>query len=380
MAKKMHLNAFLKGKDSWNQWRFKNLNIEPDLSNADIGQNIAEWRFQKANEYLQYSNSQLNNANLEGTNFLGLKLAHSSFREAKLRNADFMLTDLSFCDFSFSDLSKANFGWSNLYETSLFNSIMHNSELDHADLSNANLLFTDLSGSVLRGTKFISTNLLEADFENTILDRTIFANVDLSKCKGLERVIHEGPSYIDIQTIYRSNGKIPLNFLKGLGIPNDFISYSNAIVSSPIQYFSCFISYCSIDNLFVKKLYQDIKRHGVTCWYAPEELKVGDRIRTKIDESIYLFDKLLLILSEHSVNSQWVDQEVETALARERDSNSNVLFPIRLDDSVLKSKNGWASLIKNTRHIGDFQKWDDENSYNIALNRLLMDLKTKDEI
>jgi uncharacterized protein YjbI with pentapeptide repeats len=380
MAKKMHLNAFLKGKDSWNQWRFKNLNIEPDLSNADIGQNIAEWRFQKANEYLQYSNSQLNNANLEGTNFLGLKLAHSSFREAKLRNADFMLTDLSFCDFSFSDLSKANFGWSNLYETSLFNSIMHNSELDHADLSNANLLFTDLSGSVLRGTKFISTNLLEADFENTILDRTIFANVDLSKCKGLERVIHEGPSYIDIQTIYRSNGKIPLNFLKGLGIPNDFISYSSAIVSSPIQYFSCFISYCSIDNLFVKKLYQDIKRHGVTCWYAPEELKVGDRIRTKIDESIYLFDKLLLILSEHSVNSQWVDQEVETALARERDSNSNVLFPIRLDDSVLKSKNGWASLIKNTRHIGDFQKWDDENSYNIALNRLLMDLKTKDEI
>ncbi len=42
-----------------------------------------------------------------------------------------------------------------------------------------------------------------------------------------------------------------------------------------------------------------------------------------------------LVLSEHSVNSQWVEQEVETALRREREENATVLFPVRLDDAAL---------------------------------------------
>ncbi len=80
-------------------------------------------------------------------------------------------------------------------------------------------------------------------------------------------------------------------------------------------------------------------------------------MRTSIDESIRLHDKLLLILSHYSVASQWIEQEVERALARERKEDKVILFPIRLDQTVMDIEEGWPALIRNTRNIGDFTRW-----------------------
>ena len=106
-------------------------------------------------------------------------------------------------------------------------------------------------------------------------------------------------------------------------------------------------------------------------------LKIGDKIRPSIDESIRLHDKLLLVLSEHSVASQWVEQEVEAAFEKERQENCTVLFPIRLDDVVMEIKDGWPALIRNTRNIGDFTRWMDHDAYRKGLERLLHDLKAE---
>ena len=75
-----------------------------------------------------------------------------------------------------------------------------------------------------------------------------------------------------------------------------------------------------------------------------------------------------------SVNSTWVEKEVETAFEKERESKETVLFPIRLDDSVMAMKKGWPADIRLTRHIGDFTKWKDHDSYQKAFKRLLRDL------
>ncbi len=106
-------------------------------------------------------------------------------------------------------------------------------------------------------------------------------------------------------------------------------------------------------------------------------MKIGDKIRARIDESIHLYDKLLLVLSEHSIASNWVAYEVERALNKEPDGIPNVLFPIRLDDAVMKSKAGWADDIRRTRHIGDFRNWNNHDDYQRAFNRLLRDLKAE---
>jgi hypothetical protein len=56
-------------------------------------------------------------------------------------------------------------------------------------------------------------------------------------------------------------------------------------------------------------------------------MKIGDKIWPRVEESIHLYDKLLLVLSEHSIASNWVAYEVERALNKEPEGKPNVLFP-----------------------------------------------------
>jgi hypothetical protein len=104
-------------------------------------------------------------------------------------------------------------------------------------------------------------------------------------------------------------------------------------------------------------------------------MKIGDRIRDRIDESIYMQNKLMLILSKHSIASQWIEQEVETALQKEREQGCDVLFPIRLDDTVMTVRTGWPALIKKTRHIGNFSTWEQTDEFQKSYKRLLNDLR-----
>ena len=145
----------------------------------------------------------------------------------------------------------------------------------------------------------------------------------------------------------------------------------------PIQFYTCFISYSSRDREFAERLHANLQAKGVRCWFDREDLKIGDKIRPRITEAIHVHDKLVLVLTEHSIASEWVEGEVESALERERREKKTVLFPIRLDDAVMDSPIGWASHIRQTRHIGDFREWKDDDSYQKAFERLLRDLKAE---
>ena len=85
------------------------------------------------------------------------------------------------------------------------------------------------------------------------------------------------------------------------------------------------------------------------CWFAQEDLKIGDKFRHRIDESIRIYDKLLLILTEISLASTWVSYEVEKALDKEPEGVPNVLFPIRLDKTILTCDTDWAKEIRKSR-------------------------------
>ncbi len=194
--------------------------------------------------------------------------------------------------------------------------------------------------------------------------------------KGLDTIRQYRPTSIGIATLYRSGDNIPEVFLRNAGIPNTMIEYIHSLVGKPIDYYTCFISYSNKDEAFIRRLYADLQSNGVQCWFAPHDLRPGQRIRHGIDEAIRLHDKLLLILSEHSVASTWVEFEVEAALDKEK-NGSEVLFPIRLDSTVLECNVPWASHLKRTRHIGDFTRWKNHDEYQQVFNRLLRDLKTE---
>src|SRR6516162_8378346 len=107
-------------------------------------------------------------------------------------------------------------------------------------------------------------------------------------------------------------------FLTNAGLPKEYIDFFRSRIGQPIQFYSAFISYSTKDQDFAERLYADLRQKNVRVWLATEDLKIGDKFRTRINEAIRLHDKLLVVLSEHSVKSAWVEDEVENAFERER--------------------------------------------------------------
>jgi TIR domain-containing protein/pentapeptide repeat protein len=262
-------------------------------------------------------------------------------------------------DFSECDLSKRSFRNRNVSGAIFYGAI----------LRKANLVNAIFHGAKLRG----------ADLTEAKMFDTVFRRVDLSEVKGLTEVAHVGPSTIGVDTIYRSKGQIPEVFLRGAGVPENFIAYMSSLTAKAFEFYSCFISYSSKDHEFAERVHADLQNKGIRCWFAPEDLKIGDKFRERIDESIRLHDKLLLILSKNSITSNWVEEEVESAMERERQEDRLVLFPIRIDDSVLKTKQPWAASLRRTRHIGDFTEWKNHDPYLKGFDRLTRDLKAETE-
>jgi hypothetical protein len=250
---------------------------------------------------------------------------------------------------------------SDLYETNF-----HEARLRRTNFSEAYLLRTNLSEADVR----------EANFAHAKLWQTIFGNTDLSAVKELDSCEHKGPSNLDYRTLAKS-GKLPLNFLRGVGLPDRLIEYLPSLFGGdPIQYHPCFISYSSEDHAFVETLYKDLQDNGVRCWFAPKSLKPGDFFRAEIDQAIHTYDKLLLILSEHSISSAWVADEVEAGLERERRTGQKVLFPIQIDDAS-RNAGDWAAALRRRRHIGDMRKWSDPAAYRQAFTDFLNALRTE---
>jgi hypothetical protein len=128
--------------------------------------------------------------------------------------------------------------------------------------------------------------------------------------------MHSGPSFLDHRTLARS-GRLPLQFLRGCGLPDNLIEYLPYLLNEAIQFYSCFISYSTEDQAFAERLHADLQNNGVRCWFAPHDIRAGKKIHEQIDEAIRLYDRLLLILSGPSMTSRWVKTEIADARQKE---------------------------------------------------------------
>lgn len=319
MANEEHLAILRQGVEVWNRWRQGNQTVKPDLSGINL-------------------------------------------RNAELSRANFSATDFSYTNLSHADLSHTNFS----------GAILRDVNFSHALIYQVNF-----SGANLLGAIFSHMLLIGVDFTNSQMGWTTFGDIELNEVKGLETVEHRLPSSVGIDTIYRSKGKIPNKFLLDAGVPKDDIPYLLSLARKAIDFYSCFISYSSQDQSFAERLHADLQAKGVRTWYAPEDLTIGEPFLLGIDKGIRLHDKLLLVLSQHSIGSGWVQHEVLSALAKEQGKEPWVLFPVRLDDIVLQTSVPWANMIRQSRHIGDFTQWKDHDAYQKSFDRLLRDLKAE---
>lgn len=419
MANAYQLAMLKSDLQSWNIWRTPissspefmpedidlreaNLNgaklVGAELYAADLKQaNLSGAKLFKAN---------LRSANLYGANLVGADLDHAHLHEinlsganlsgARLSNAILYGANLKEANLSEANLNKANFIRASLTKVNALKAKLNRSSflaasLDHADLSDADLSETDLRSADLTGARLIRTNLAESNLLNAQVGNTFFGSLDLSNVKRLEDVIHNAPSIIGIDTIAKSRGKIHRAFLRGCGLSdweieqvklyNPDLSNDEIIniqyriydlrATQALQISPLFISYSHEDKDFVDKVERQLNKKGIRFWRDIHDMKAG-RMEKQIDQAIRQNPTVLMVLSEHSLNSDWVEREARAAREMEKDMGHDVLCPVALDDSWKDSKWEKHLMEQVTKyHVLDFSEWEDDVKFEGMFCRLI---------
>ncbi len=226
------------------------------------------------------------------------------------------------------------------------------------------------------------------------LSETLFANTILSDVIGLDECNHLGPSILDRRTIVL-NPHLPGDFLRGCGLSDWEIESAklhragltnqaiNDIVykifdlraTQAIQINPLFISYNHEDGDFIDQLEKYLNKKGIRFWRDIHHATSG-RLEKVVDRAIRHNPTFLLILSEHSVESDWVEYEVGKARELEKELKRDVLCPVSLDDAWETAP--WSAVLMNQvkkYNILDFSAWQDESTFEAQFDKLLRGLR-----
>lgn len=305
--------------------------------------------------------------------------------QADLRGADLRGADLRGADLS--DLEDpepwevlarethlSGFGRPRLRGANLSRADLRSANLRGANLRGANLENANLGGADLVGSNLSSAVLHSANLDGAHFSRTILGSTSLHRTKGLGTIVHSGFSIID-ETTLRSSPDLPLDFLRGVGLSDELISLYRSW-SGAVQYYSCFLSYSRANHEFASRLRDALQENGVRTWLDSHDLPWGAKTRRDVFDAIRLHDKLIVVLSTQSLESDWVEREVEEAHRKELESGQDVLIPVRIDSAIRNSEQAWARDLWNRRNIGDMTGWDDKTRFETQFSTLLSWLKS----
>ena len=383
MANPEHVAKLKEGVEAWNKWWIEIGKVRPDLSDADLRD------ADLSGAYL--INADLSDADLSRADLRDADLRDADLREADLREADLSRADLSRADLiraklSEAKLSKAKLSRAKLSKADLSGADLSEAKLRDADLSRAKLSKADLSDANLRGADLCGANLLEAtlfkadlsgadlrdaDLSRTILFETVIADVDLTSTKRLEEIYHRAPSTIDHRTLARS-GELPGVFLRGFGLQDWQIEnakllqpgLSNAEINDiiyrvydlrahqAIQISPLFISYSHANTPFVDAIEKKLIDKGIRFWRDINDMNAG-KMEKQVDRAMRLNDTVLIVLSEKSVNSDWVEHEATKARKLENSKKneaktSSALLPLMIRGRLVTGMSGSSSRLKST--------------------------------
>jgi hypothetical protein len=197
----------------------------------------------------------------------------------------------------------------------------------------------------------------------------VFADVDLRQVKGLETLLHLSPSTLGTDTLGRSRGTLPEAFLRGCGLSALEIQAARQPDPSPRR--RLLISHSQQDDPFVGALRGLLSERGIQSWVAAHELK--GTLRERQSKLAIQHDVcLLLVLSQHSVLSDWAEHEVRLARKLEKDLGEPVLCPIGLDDAWQAPL--WQGRILEqipTEKVLSFADWRESSSLRRQFEKLV---------
>ncbi|HAW49991.1 TPA: hypothetical protein DCX16_03465 [bacterium] len=92
-----------------------------------------------------------------------------------------------------------------------------------------------------------------------------------------------------------------------------------------------FISHSSLDHDFVEQLAQRLKSDNVDVWIDDWMINVGDSIIQKINEGLEDSSFFIIVISENSINSDWVQQELKAAFMKQMTKRDIKILPVLID-------------------------------------------------
>lgn len=205
MANQEHLKILEQGIDIWNEWRKKNDDVIPDLSQSDLskanlsGANLNQASLSEAYLFrVNLSGASLSGANLRGANLDEANLKRANLSEANLKGANFIGAELTEAYLSRAYLRKANLSEAYLNKAHLNQAHLKEAYLFRANLFKANLIGANLSGSDLigaflyeanlRGSNLTTIQALKTNFERTILTATCIQDWNINQYTNLNNV------------------------------------------------------------------------------------------------------------------------------------------------------------------------------------------------
>ncbi|QTR48953.1 toll/interleukin-1 receptor domain-containing protein [Candidatus Thiothrix anitrata] len=123
---------------------------------------------------------------------------------------------------------------------------------------------------------------------------------------------------------------------------------------------SAFISYASPDREVAHSLANKLEDQGISVLFDHKTLVAGQDFQQIIPNQIKNADIVIILLSNHSRRSRWVEAELQFAL-----ENNNNVIPVLLDDSATEN---WVwPLISDRNTI----KYKSEEDIDHIIDRIL---------
>lgn len=133
-----------------------------------------------------------------------------------------------------------------------------------------------------------------------------------------------------------------------------------------------FLSHSSRDKAFTRKLAERLVQAGVKVWLDEAELNIGDSLLMRISAAIEDTDFVAVVLSHSSVQSSWVQSELQMAMTRELADSRVRVLPIVIEPCEIP-------IFLRDKLYADFSKPDDFDAPFARLLRALgVDRKLSD--
>ena len=112
-----------------------------------------------------------------------------------------------------------------------------------------------------------------------------------------------------------------------------------------------FISYKSEEYDIAKRIRALLVQNNYPCWMAPESIPAGSNYMMEIPQAIRTCDLFVLIISEASQQSQWVQKEIDRAV-----KFNKYILPFHVDDSELIDAIDFV--VSNNQRIQAYQNFE----------------------